>query len=65
MPQSSQQKPNDDNVPRESWRKEELTNGEEVGNARNRQGTRKDGPPILPKLREQMNSDTSRIVPSP
>ena len=38
MPESSKDEPDDDNVPRESWRREELTNGEEVGNARNRQG---------------------------
>src|SRR6516164_151460 len=40
MPQSSHHQPNHDNVPRESWRREELTNGEEVGNARNRQGNK-------------------------
>ncbi len=28
-------------------------------------GTRKEGSPILLKLREQMNSVTSRIAPSP
>jgi hypothetical protein len=28
-------------------------------------GTRNEGSPILLKLREQMNSDTSRIAPSP
>src|SRR5260221_11862443 len=37
MPQSSQHEPGDDNVSRECWRKEELTNREEAGNARNRQ----------------------------
>ena len=33
MPQSSEQEADDDNVPRESWSSEKLTNGEEVGNA--------------------------------
>src|SRR5215472_26194 len=40
MPQSSQREPDDDNVSRESWRSEKLTNDEEVGNARNRQGNK-------------------------
>jgi len=40
MPQSSDQEADDDNVPRESWGSEKLTNGEEVGNARDHQGNK-------------------------
>ena len=41
MPQTSQREPDDDDVPRKSWRREELTNGEKVGNAGNGQWNKK------------------------
>jgi hypothetical protein len=37
MPQGSQREPNGDGVLWESWRGEELSHGEEVGDARNAQ----------------------------
>lgn len=41
MPEDGQQEPDDDNVPRECLRAEELSNGEEVRDARNRQRNKK------------------------
>src|SRR6516162_4117434 len=37
MAQSCKRKPDENNMPRESWRGEEFTNGDQVGNARNEQ----------------------------
>ena len=37
VPYSSQDKPNDDNSPRKSWRSEKLTDRQEVHDARKRQ----------------------------
>ena len=64
MPQSGQRKTDNDNAAWKFWRREELTDGKKVRDAGYSQGAMKDGPPLSPKVREQIVSATHKMAPS-